>query len=53
MRSARVEGERLVVEYAETAPGRGMIVTQVLTHPWAVAILPANSLPVVFKKIVD
>jgi hypothetical protein len=51
IRSSRVESGHLLVEYVETGPARGQMVTQILTHPWAVAILPASTLPVVFKKV--
>lgn len=50
VRSAHVESGRFLVEYLETGPGRGQIATQVLTHPWVIAILPASTLPVEFKK---
>jgi hypothetical protein len=51
VRGAHAESGRYVVEYVETGPARGQMVAQVLTHPWVVAILPASTLPVVFKKL--
>jgi len=51
VRGAHEESGRYVVEYVETGPAPGKMVAQVLTHPWVVAILPASTLPVVFKKL--
>jgi hypothetical protein len=51
VRGAREENGRDVVEYVETGPAPDRMVAQVLTHPWVVAILPATTLPVIFKKI--
>ena len=42
---------RCVVEYVETAPEPGQVVTQALTTPWVVALVPCSKLPVVFKKV--
>lgn len=51
VRGAHEENGRDVVEYVETGPAPGRMAMQVLTHPWVVAILPASTLPVIFKKI--
>jgi hypothetical protein len=51
VRGAHEENGRDVVEYVETGPARDRMVAQVLTHPWVVAILPATTLPVIFKKL--
>lgn len=47
----RAENQKLVVEYRETTPAPGLMVTQALTSPWAVAIVPRSALPVVAEKI--
>jgi PrcB C-terminal len=47
--SAAASQGSLVVTYAERAPGRGQFVTEALTNPWVVAILPRSDLPVVFR----
>jgi hypothetical protein len=44
------EGKR-VIEYRELAPEPGMMVTQELTTPWAIGIIPRSDEPVVFQKI--
>jgi hypothetical protein len=51
VRGAHEEDGRDVVEYVETGPAPGRAAAQMLTHPWVVAILPATTLPVIFKKI--
>jgi hypothetical protein len=38
------------VQYIDGKPSAAAIVTQALTHPWVVAIIPAGNLPVVFIK---
>ena len=47
---AREEAGKLVVDYRETAPDPGMMVTQALTSPWAIALVPRSELPVVFRN---
>lgn len=46
----QVQEGKLIVEYRETAPEPGMMVTQELTEPWVVAIVPRSDLPVVFRN---
>jgi hypothetical protein len=46
----RVEGDALVVEYAEQRPGRADIVSQVLTSPFHIVRLPAHKGPVRFQR---
>jgi hypothetical protein len=46
----QVQEGKLIVEYRETAPEPGMMVTQELTEPWIVAIIPRSDLPVVFRN---
>jgi hypothetical protein len=41
----------LVVEYREHVPPPDMMVTQALTQPWAVAIVPRSDLPLTAQKI--
>jgi PrcB C-terminal len=48
---ARVEGDALIVEYVEQRPGRGSIVTQVLTSPFHIVRLPAHKGPVRFQGV--
>lgn len=48
--STRVEGDALIVEYGERRPGRGDIVSQVLTSPFHIVRLPAHKGPVRFEK---
>ena len=48
--SAQVIDHKMVVEYSDGKPSPDMFVTQVITHPWMIAIIPATALPVVFKK---
>jgi hypothetical protein len=45
----RVEDGTFVVQFRTTAPEPGMMVTQELTNPWATAIVPRSTLPVVFQ----
>ena len=45
----RVQAGALVVDYREIAPPPGALVTQSLTNPWVIAVMPASSLPVVFR----
>jgi hypothetical protein len=51
VQGAHEENGRDVIEYIEAGPAPGRVAAQVLTHPWVVAILPATTLPVIFKKI--
>lgn len=46
----RAEGDALVIEYAERRPGRGDIVSQVLTSPFHIVKLPAHKGSVRFQK---
>lgn len=39
----------LLVTYRESAPAPDMMVTQALTAPWAAALVPRSTLPVVFR----
>jgi hypothetical protein len=48
--STRLEGDALIVEYGERRPGRGDIVSQVLTSPFHLVRLPAHKGPVRFEK---
>lgn len=48
--SAQAADGNLVVTYREAAPDPSMMVTQALTAPWAAAIVPRSTLPVVFRK---
>jgi hypothetical protein len=48
--STRRDGETLVVEYLERAPGRGDIAIQVLTAPFHVVRLPRHAGPVRFER---
>jgi hypothetical protein len=47
--SAGVEKDSFVVVYEEQAPGPDKFVTQALTTPWVVAVVPLSDRPVVFK----
>ena len=47
--SAAVEKDSLVVVYEEQAPGPDKFVTEALTTPWVVAVVPLSDRPVVFK----
>jgi hypothetical protein len=49
--SARATGGQLVVEYREKTPPPDAMVTQALTHPWAVALLPRSDATVTARKI--
>jgi hypothetical protein len=48
--STRLEGDALIVEYGERRPGRGDIVSQVLTSPFHIVRLPAHEGSVRFEK---
>jgi hypothetical protein len=48
---ARIEGDVLIVEYVEQRPGRGSIVTQVLTSPFHIVKLPAHKGSVRFQAV--
>lgn len=45
------EDDRLIVRYQIRTPLPGEIVTQALTSPYAIAIIPASQLPVVFRDV--
>jgi len=47
--SAGVDKEGFVVVYDEGAPGPDKFVTQALTTPWVVAVVPLSDRPVVFR----
>lgn len=44
--SAGSQAGRLVVTYRESRPPRGTFVTQALTSPWALVVVPRTELPV-------
>ena len=44
------QGGKLIVEYRETTPERGSMVTQELTTPWVIAIVGRADLPVVTQN---
>jgi hypothetical protein len=46
----RSEGDVLIIEYAERRPGRGDIVSQVLTAPFHIVKLPTHNGSVRFQK---
>lgn len=48
--SATVRDEKLVVVYTDGKPSPDTFVTQVITHPWVIAIVPKTSLPVVTQE---
>ena len=48
--STRLEGDALIVEYGERRPGRGDIVSQVLTSPFHIVRFPAHKGSVRFEK---
>jgi hypothetical protein len=47
--SAEPHDGQLVVTYQESAPPPGSMVTQALTYPWTLAVLPRSPLPVRFR----
>lgn len=44
------EDEHFVIEFTEVAPAPDSYVTQAVTQPWVIALVPYHKLPVVFKK---
>lgn len=46
----KAEGGKLVVEYRETTPSPDMMVTQALTTPWTVVVVPRSDLPLESRK---
>jgi hypothetical protein len=46
------ENGSCVIEFTEVAPAPDRYVTQALTQPWVIAVVPASELPVVFRKAV-
>ena len=50
--SATVLGEKLLIVYTDGKPSPETFVTQALTQPWVVAIIPKSSLPVVTQEVV-
>lgn len=49
--SATVKGNQLVVKYTDGKPSSDTYVTQAVTNPWVVAVIPKTSLPVMFENI--
>jgi len=49
--AARAEQNSLVVAYREKTPDPALLVAQVLTSPWAIAVTPRSDRPVVFRKL--
>lgn len=47
--SAEPHDGQLVVTYEESPPPAGSMVTQALTYPWTLAVLPRSTLPVTFR----
>lgn len=39
------------IDYRATTPEPGIMVTQALTHPWVVAVMPRSDLPVVGRNV--
>jgi hypothetical protein len=50
IRAARVQGRRLVVDVAESAPPTGAIVPMVVTHPYAFVRVPRFDGEVLFER---
>jgi hypothetical protein len=48
--SATEQDGKLVIVYTDGAPSPESFVTQVITHPWVIAIVPKSALPVETKK---
>ena len=46
-----VQEGKLVIDYRETAPAPGMMVTQALTYPWVVVLIPRSDLPVLGRSM--
>jgi hypothetical protein len=46
--AVRVQNDQLVVEYRERSPEPGEMVTQALTSPWVIAVVPRTDQPVIF-----
>lgn len=49
--STYTDDKHYVIEFAEFAPERDSIVTQALTQPWVIALVPYTTLPVIFRKV--
>ena len=49
--SAAPQDGRLVVTYRESTPPRGTMVTQALTSPWALVVVPRSDLPVDVRPV--
>lgn len=49
--AVRIQAGRLVVEYRETVPAPDALSIQVLTYPWAFALVPMSDLPVEWRKV--
>jgi len=50
--SAEPRDGQLVVTYQESAPPAGTMVTQALTYPWTLAVVPRSTLPVIFRPAI-
>lgn len=48
--SAVVDDGQLLVTYTDGEPARDRYVTQAVTQPWVVVLLPVSSLHVVFRE---
>lgn len=49
--SAEEREGQLVISYQETVPGPGDYVTQALTAPYHIKVIPRSELPVVFERV--
>ncbi|MDO8542308.1 MAG: protease complex subunit PrcB family protein [Opitutaceae bacterium] len=49
--AVRREEGKLLVDYRQHTPDPDMMVTQALTSPWAIAVLPRSDLPLVFRDV--
>lgn len=49
--SVREHRGQVLVRYRTNTPARGAAVMQMITHPWAVAIVARSGLPVVFQQL--
>lgn len=47
----REEGDRMIIGYRETVPGRGIATAQIITSPYALAVVPQHAGEVTFEKI--
>lgn len=49
--ATRAQAGKLIVQFQEKTPAPDMMVTQALTAPWVVAVVPRSDFPVVAEKI--